>query len=258
MMNLTLHNQNNRKKSIAEAEWQARVELAAAYRIFDLLGWAELIFAHLSLRVPGTENHFLINPYGLLYDEVCASNLVKIDLEGNLVSESNYPINPAGFITHGAIHSTIPGAHCVFHAHSTAGMAVASSRQGLSMTNIYAAQLHGNLAYHDFEGLTLYPDERQRLLRNIGNKKAAILRNHGLFAIGKNVIEAFNIMWLLNRACEIQVAASAAGELIPVSEDVQRKCARDSFHFNSDYGAGKEVFDALVRRIDQIDPSFKY
>jgi ribulose-5-phosphate 4-epimerase/fuculose-1-phosphate aldolase len=257
-MTRTLYNQNHTAQSFSEAEWHARVELAAAYRIFDLLGWAELIFAHLSLRVPGPEHHFLLNPYGLLYREVCASNLVKVDLEGNLVGSSAYPINPAGFITHGAIHGHIEGAHCVFHAHTTAGMAVAASKTGLSMTNIYAAQLHDNLAYHDFEGLTLYPQERERLLRNIGSNQAVILRNHGLFAIGRNVIEAFNIMWLLNRACAIQVMSSGLGELITIPEVVRQKCARDSFHFNSDYGAGKEVFHALVREVERIDPSFKY
>jgi ribulose-5-phosphate 4-epimerase/fuculose-1-phosphate aldolase len=255
---MTLHNQDCTARSTGEAEWKARVELAAAYRIFDLLGWAELIFAHLSLRVPGPDDHFLLNPYGLLYSEVCASNLVKVDLNGRLVGPSTHPINPAGFVTHGGIHAHVKGAQCVFHAHTTAGMAVASSRNGLSMTNIYAAQLHDNVAYHDFEGLTLYPEERTRLLRNIGSKKAVILRNHGLFAIGRDVVEAFNIMWLLNRACEIQVNTPALGELIDIPLSVQQRCAADSFHFNSDYGAGRDVFDALVRRIERIDPSFRY
>jgi ribulose-5-phosphate 4-epimerase/fuculose-1-phosphate aldolase len=147
----------------SEQEWDARVQLGACYRIFAHLGWTELIYNHITLRLPGHERHFLINPFGLMYSEVCASNLVKIDLAGRVIGASAWPVNPAGFTVHAAIHEHMPDAHCVMHTHTTAGMAVACSRAGLSMSNFYSAQLHGKLAYHDFEGITVHADEGPRL-----------------------------------------------------------------------------------------------
>jgi ribulose-5-phosphate 4-epimerase/fuculose-1-phosphate aldolase len=238
-------------------ERDARVQLAAAYRIFDYLGWTELIYNHITLRLPGPERHFLINPFGLQYAEVKASNLVKIDLEGKVVGRSDWPVNPAGFTIHGAIHAGIPDAHCVMHTHTTAGMAVACSRGGLSMSNFYSAQLHGKVAYHDFEGITVHPDEGPRLIANIGDRPAVILRNHGLLAWAESLPRAFAILWLLNRACEIQLASTAMGAVIEIPEDIQRKCTRDSLQFNPGFGAGRDVFDALTRAIDAIDPSYK-
>jgi ribulose-5-phosphate 4-epimerase/fuculose-1-phosphate aldolase len=238
-------------------EWNARVQLAAAYRIFDWLGWTELIYNHITLRLPGPERHFLINPFGLRYAEVKASNLVRIDLEGRVVGESAWPVNPAGFTIHGAIHAGIPGAHCVMHTHTTAGMAVACSQAGLSMSNFYSAQLHGKVAYHDFEGITVHPDEGPRLVRNIGDRPAVILRNHGLLAWADTVPRALAILWLLNRACEIQLAATAMGPVIEIPEAIQRRCTRDSLQFNPAFGAGRDVFDALTRAIDAIDPSYR-
>jgi ribulose-5-phosphate 4-epimerase/fuculose-1-phosphate aldolase len=238
-------------------EREARVQLAAAYRIFDYLGWTELIYNHITLRLPGPERHFLINPFGLRYAEVTASNLVKIDLEGKVVGKSDWPVNPAGFTIHGAIHAGIPDAHCVMHTHTTAGMAVACSRGGLSMSNFYSAQLHGKVAYHDFEGITVHPDEGPRLIRNIGDKQAVILRNHGLLAWAESLPRAFAILWLLNRACEIQLASTAMGPVIEIPEDIRRKCTRDSLQFNPSFGAGQDVFDALTRAIDALDPSYK-
>jgi ribulose-5-phosphate 4-epimerase/fuculose-1-phosphate aldolase len=239
------------------AERAARVQLAAAYRIFDYLGWTELIYNHITLRLPGPARHFLINPFGLRYAEVKASNLVKIDLEGKVVGRSDWPVNPAGFTIHGAIHAGIPDAHCVMHTHTTAGMAVACSRGGLSMSNFYSAQLHGKVAYHDFEGITVHPDEGPRLIANIGGRPAVILRNHGLLAWAESLPRAFAILWLLNRACEIQLASTAMGAVIEIPEDIQRKCTRDSLQFNPDFGAGRDVFDALTRAIDAIDPSYR-
>jgi ribulose-5-phosphate 4-epimerase/fuculose-1-phosphate aldolase len=238
-------------------EWTARVQLAAAYRIFDRLGWTELIYNHITLRLPGPERHFLINPFGLHYSEVTASNLVKIDLEGRIIGESAWPVNPAGFTIHGAIHANIPGAHCVMHTHTTAGMAVACSQAGLSMSNFYSAQLHGKVAYHDFEGITVHADEGPRLIRNIGDRPAVILRNHGLLAWSDTIPRAFAILWLLNRACEIQLASTSMGPVIEIPEDVQRKCTRDSLQFNPSFGAGEDVFDALTRAIDRTDPSYR-
>ena len=169
-----------------ESEREARVELAACYRIFAQLGWTELIYNHITLRLPGPEKHFLINPFGLHYSEVCASNLVKIDLAGNIIGTSDWPVNPAGFTIHAAIHDRIADAHCVMHTHTTAGMAVACSAAGLSMGNFYAVQLHGKLAYHGFEGITVHEDEGPRLIRNIGDRPAVILLNHGLLAWGRH------------------------------------------------------------------------
>ena len=242
---------------LSESEGQARVELAACYRIFAQLGWTELIYNHITLRLPGPQKHFLINPFGLHYSEVCASNLVKIDLDGNIIGASEWPVNPAGFTIHAAIHDRIADAHCVMHTHTTAGMAVACSAAGLSMSNFYAVQLHGKLAYHDFEGITVHADEGPRLIRNIGDKPAVILRNHGLLAWGDTIPRTFAILWLLNRACEIQVASAAIGPVIELSEDIQRKCTRDSLQFASAFGAGRDVFDALIRMLDRVDTSYR-
>lgn len=238
-------------------EWAARVQLAAAYRIFNHLGWTELIYNHISLRLPGAEKHFLINPFGLHYSEVTASNLLKIDLEGNIIGRADHPFNPAGFTPHATLHAGIAGAHCVMHTHTTAGMAVACLEEGLSMSNFYSAQLHGKLAYHDFEGITVHPDEGPRLARSIGDKPAVILRNHGLLAWGGSVPRTFAVLWLLQRACEIQLATLSMGKARMISEDIQRKCTADSLQFNAKFGAGQDVFDALTRQIDRIDPSYR-
>jgi ribulose-5-phosphate 4-epimerase/fuculose-1-phosphate aldolase len=246
-----------RPADTTSAEWEARIQLATCYRIFANLGWTELIYNHITLRLPGPEKHFLINPFGLLYTEVKASNLVKIDLAGNMVGKSDSPVNPAGFTIHAAIHDAIPDAHCVMHTHTTAGMAVACAQRGLSMSNFYSAQLHGKLAYHDFEGITVHADEGPRLIRAIGDKPAVILRNHGLLAWAESVPRAFAILWLLNRACEIQVASMAMGPVIEIAEDIQAKCTRDSLQFSARFGAGQDVFDALTRVVDEIDPSFR-
>jgi ribulose-5-phosphate 4-epimerase/fuculose-1-phosphate aldolase len=240
-----------------ESERDARVELAACYRIFAQLGWTELIYNHITLRLPGPEKHFLINPFGLHYSEVCASNLVKIDLAGNIIGTSGWPVNPAGFTIHAAIHDRIADAHCVMHTHTTAGMAVACSAAGLSMSNFYAVQLHGKLAYHDFEGITVHAEEGPRLIRNIGDKPAVILRNHGLLAWGDTIPRTFAILWLLNRACEIQLASAAMGPIIELSEEMQRKCTRDSLQFDPAFGAGRDVFDALTRMLDRVDTSYR-
>lgn len=256
-INASLRTADARTINCSDAEWACRLQLAAAYRIFAYLGWTELIYNHITLRIPGPERHLLINPFGLMYAEICASNLVKIDLNGAVVGHSDWPPNPAGFTTHGAIHANLPDAHCVMHTHTTAGLAVACSQAGLSMDNFYSAQLDGMVAYHDFEGITVYPDEGPRLIRAMDGKPALILRNHGLLAWGATLPRAFATLWLLNRACEIQLATSALGPSIPISAPVRQKCSRDSFHFKADYGAGQDVFDALTRIIDRIDTSYR-
>ena len=186
-----------RPAAVSPAEWDARVQLAACYRIFDHLGWTELIYNHISLRVPGEPGHFLLNPFGLHYSEVCASNLLKVDLAGNIVGriegEPVWPINPAGFTFHGAIHQAMPEAHCVMHVHTTPTMAVCCLDEGLSFTNFYAAQLHGKVAYHEFEGITVHLDEGRRILASAAGKPVLLLRNHGPVTIGFSLANAFGV-----------------------------------------------------------------
>jgi ribulose-5-phosphate 4-epimerase/fuculose-1-phosphate aldolase len=240
----------------APEEWSARVQLAAAYRIFDHLGWGELIYNHISLRVPGPDAHFLLNPFGLHYSEVCASNLVKVDLAGRVIGESAWPINP-GFTFHGKIHETLPDAHCVMHVHTTPTMAVCCLDEGLSYTNFYSAQLFGKVAYHEFEGITLHAEEGARILESAGGKPVLLLRSHGPVAIGHTLAQAFGLMWLLNRACEVQVATLTMGKPRPIATPVLEACTRDSLQFDTRFGAGQDAFDALQRVVDRIDPSYR-
>ncbi|KQT12515.1 class II aldolase/adducin family protein [Ramlibacter sp. Leaf400] len=243
-------------------EWQARVQLAACYRVFDLLGWTEMIYNHITVRLPdsvtGGEKQFLINPFGLHYSEVTAGNLLKIDVQGRKLDDNPWPVNPAGFTVHSAIHEGLPEAHCVMHTHTTAGLAVACTAAGLAQNNFYSAQLHGLVAYHDFEGITIHADEAPRLLKNIGDKPAVILRNHGLLSWGRTLPLAFVRLWTLQRACEVQVAQAALGPALPVPEEVAARTVADSFQWDQKFGAGQDVFDALVRRVDRIDPSYKH
>ena len=238
-------------------EAELRVQLAACYRVFHLLGWTELIYNHITVRIPGPERHFLINPFGLHYSEVQASNLVKIDLEGRVIGDSTWPVNPAGFVLHSAIHQGIEGAHCVMHTHTTAGCAVACSQAGLSMDNFYSAQLHDRVAYHDFEGITVHADEGPRVIRSIGQRPAVILRNHGLLAWGDTLPYTFAVLWTLQRACEIQVAGAALGPTLAIPEAVQRKASQDALQFDPRRGGGRDVFAALVRMVERADPSYR-
>ncbi|TAK88010.1 MAG: class II aldolase/adducin family protein [Betaproteobacteria bacterium] len=240
---------------MTEAEKSARVELAAAYRIFDLLGWTELIFNHITVRVPGPELRFLINPFGLQYREVTASSLVLIDIEGNPVRETEWPVNRAGFVIHSAIHGAVKNAHCVMHTHTTTGMAVACLKAGLSPDNFYGAMLHGRVAYHDFEGITVEPGEKERLIRDLGDKPAMILRNHGLLAWGPSVPEAFLMLWTLQRACDVQIAASRAGDPNPIRPEVFEQTVRESGP--AEKRTCEDAFAALQRRIDALDPSYR-
>lgn len=248
-----------RQIDCSEDEWAARVELAACYRIFAHLGWTELIFNHITLRVPGPGHHFLINPYGLWYHEVTASNLVKIDLDGNIVGNSDWPVNPAGFVIHSAIHAARPDARCVMHTHTTAGMAVACLEEGLSGDNFYGAVIGDRCAYHDFEGITTDPDEKPRLVASLGSNNFMILRNHGLLTCGETPAAAFQRLWTLQRACEVQLAALQTGRpLIAVPETVRQKSQRISETFEGNMQPSEDrVFQALKRTIDRIDPSYK-
>jgi ribulose-5-phosphate 4-epimerase/fuculose-1-phosphate aldolase len=240
---------------MTEAERKARIELAAAYRIFNMLGWVEMIFNHITVRVPGPDVRFLINPFGLHYSEITASNLLLIDIDGNPVREAKYPVNRAGFVIHSAIHGAIEGAHCVMHTHTTSGIAVACQKNGLSSDNFYGAMLHGQVAYHEFEGITVEEGERGRLVRSIGSKQAVILRNHGLLAWGPSVSEAFMVLWTLQRACDVQIAASAAGPVNPIRPEVFEQTVREGGP--AEKRTCDDVFAALQRQIDAKDPSYR-
>ena len=242
-------------------ERRTRIQLAACYRVFALLGWTEMIYNHITVRLPDSvaaaDQQFLINPFGLHYSEVSASNLVRIDLRGEVLDGSSHPVNPAGFVVHAAIHEALPDAHCVMHTHTTAGVAVACLQGGLQKSNFYSAQLHDLVAYHDFEGITVHADEAPRLLASIGKKPAVILRNHGLLAWGRTLPHTFALLWTLQRACEIQLATFSMGSAIPVPDAVAARCTRDALQFNPRHGAGLDMFDALVRQVDRADSSYK-
>ena len=245
-----------REEPMTDAERKARVELAAAYRIFDMLGWTEMIFNHITVRVPGPDVRFLINPFGLHYREVKASNLVLIDLEGNVLRESKWPVNKAGFVIHSAIHGSVPGAHCVMHTHTTNGVAVSCLKDGLSSDNFYGAMLHGRVAYHELQGVTVDMAERESIVHDLGDKHVMILRNHGLLSWGANVAEAYLRLWTLQRACDVQLAAArAGGEINRVPPEVIERMLAES-------GPGEsrtchDVFAALVRLVDAQDPSYR-
>lgn len=241
----------------SEAEWQARQQLAACYRIFDMMGWDESIYNHISLRVPGEDNAFLINPYGLLYSEVCASNLVKIDIDGNTLDGSSYPVNKAGFTQHSYFHRHLDWAHAICHTHTTETMAVCSLEGGLQPTSFYATGLMGRIGYHDFEGITVRPEEGERLLRNLGDKRILMLKNHGPVILGRTLPEMFFTYWVLQRACEIQVATLSMGKPITVPDEVIAVHQRDLHMVDLPGGTGAADFNAWVRKIDRIDPSWR-
>lgn len=241
----------------SEEEWELRVQLAACYRIFDYLGWNELIFNHISLRLPGSGEYLLVNPFGLAYDEVTASNLVKIDLEGNIIDPSDWPVNRAGVIIHTAIHGARHDVRVAMHTHTTAGSAIAGLDSGLVPNNFYAAQLHGQIAYHEFEGITLEPAEKARLIESLGDGFILILRNHGLLTCGSSLETAFFRMWTLQRACELQLATLSAGT--PTRVIRSDALARSSTDYRSNRSAGlaATAFSMLQRRIDTTDPSYR-
>ncbi|MGQ0655319.1 MAG: class II aldolase/adducin family protein [Betaproteobacteria bacterium] len=245
-----------RELPMTDAERAARVELAACYRVFVMLGWTEMIFNHITLRVPGPEPRFLINPFGLHYREVKASNLVLIDLDGNVLRDSGWPVNLAGFVIHSAIHAAVAEAHCVMHTHTTTGVAVASLKAGLSSDNFYGAMLHGRVAYHELEGVTVDLGERERIVRDLGDRHVMILRNHGLLSWGTTVAEAYLRLWTLQRACDVQVAAATAGgEINRLSQPVIDRMLQESGPGES--RTCQDVFAALVRLVDARDPTYR-
>jgi len=240
----------HRPAAIDPVEWQCRLELAACYRLFFAMGWTESIYNHITLRVPGTDHHYLINPFGLNYEEVTARNLVKVNLAGDILDGSPHPINRAGFVIHSAIHAARDDAHCVIHTHTTAGVAVACKDGGLSPHNFYGAMLNGQIAYHEFEGITTDEGERPRLLASFGDKTILVLRNHGLLVVGPHVPQTVNLYWTLQRACEVQQAAeSMAGPNRLIKQEVFDAIPAQVEGMRMPAGrSGQLFFDAMLRR----------
>lgn len=236
-------------RGVSVTEWRLRLELAAVYRLTDFLGWTELIFNHITVRIPDSPDnapHFLINPFGLHYTEVTAHNLVKVDTDGNVQGASEYPINQAGFTIHSAIHGARHDAQCVMHTHTTSGMAVACKQEGLRYDNFYSVLLHGQVAYHDFEGITTDLDECGRLVQSLGDKNILILRNHGLLAAGGTVPQMLQNMWTLQRACDVQMASdSLNGPNVPIAPSVLEQGASRR---SSQGTPGQMMFDGMLRR----------
>src|SRR5438309_7400678 len=245
------------RDQISTEEWQARVDLAAAYRLVALYGWDDLIFTHISARVPGADHHFLLNPYGMMFDEVTTSSLVKVDLEGKKVLDSPYFINPAGFTIHSAVHAAREDALCVMHLHTDYGIAVSAQNDGLLPISQQAMFALSSLAYHDYEGLALDEEEKPRLVADLGDKKFVILRNHGLLTLGRTAAEAFLGMFLLERACKIQILAQSGGtELSMIPEPIIDLVASQLSAVTVGQGSTL-TWPGLLRKLDRIDPSYR-
>jgi len=247
------------KGKVSDEEWAVRVDLAAAYRLVSRYGWEDLVFTHISARVPGTEDQFLINPYGLFFDEITASSLVKIDQMGRKLESSPFDVNAAGFIIHSAIHGARHDARCVLHTHTANGVAVSTQRAGLLPISQHSLFVLNSVGYHEFEGPALDEDEKPRLVADLGDNRCLILRNHGLLTVGETVADAFVNMYYLEASCQIQVRAqSGGGELIPVPKEIlDRGYANAVANQRRNGGQGRLVSPGLLRRLDRTDPSFR-
>ena len=249
--------ENSLQSRVTAEEWQQRVDLAAAYRLVAMFGWDDLVFTHISARVPGPEHHFLINPYGMTFDEITASSLVKIDLDGRKVTDSPFEINPAGFTIHSAIHAARPDAKCVLHVHSINGIAVSAQRPGVLPISQQSIFVLSSLAYHDYEGVALNADEKPRLVRDLGDRHFLMLRNHGLLTLAETVPDAFLMMYVFEATCMIQIRAQAGGsELIPIDPRIIAG-ARSAVQEVTRNLGGRIAWPGLLRRLDRIDPSWR-
>lgn len=246
---------------LSDAELRTRIDLAAAYRLVDVYGWSDMLGTHLSARVPDAGDQFLINPYGLLFEEITATSLVKVDEEGHILSPTDYDINPAGFVIHSAVHMALPEIVCVMHTHTPAGVGVATQKDGLLPLTQHALAVIAETTYHDYEGIATDLDERERLVRDLGDRKVLFLRNHGLLTVGRTVAEAFVLMYRAERACRMQLAFQQAGaEAMPIPEEVQRVTIERNREANSKTGhrpIGEKEWPALMRKLDRIDQSYK-
>lgn len=256
MMNAIAVDTSDVKSQVSAEEWEARVSLAAAYRLVALYGWDDLVFTHISMRLPGPEHHFLINPYGLMFEEITASSLVKIDLSGNKLMDSPYEINPAGFVIHSCIHAAREDAQCVLHVHSINGVAVSAQKQGLLPISQQSTFVLSSLAYHGYEGLALRDDEKPRLVHDLSDKNFLMLRNHGLLTIGATPADAFLFMYVFEAACMIQVRAQAGGgELIPIAKPILDGIQAAAQQVTRGLGSAL-VWPALLRKLDRVNPGY--
>ncbi|MFN3376085.1 MAG: class II aldolase/adducin family protein [Burkholderiaceae bacterium] len=241
---------------VSPEEWQLRVDLAACYRLVALYGWSDLVFTHISARVPGPEHHFLINPYGLMFDEITASSLVKVDQDCQKLHDSPFPVNPAGFTIHSAVHEVRPDVTCVLHTHTRAGVAVAAQRCGVLPISQQSTFVLASLAYHDYEGVAFRPEEKPRLQADLGQANFLCLRNHGLLTVGRTIADAFLSMYVFESACQIQVAAQAGGELVQVDPAIIAGTAR-ALQVQTGGMGGQFAWPALLRKLDRVDGSYK-
>ena len=248
----------SRKNQVSAEEWQTRVDLAAAYRLVAMFKWDDLVFTHISARVPGSHDEFLINPYGLMFDEITASSLIKIDAQGNKFDASPYDVNPAGFTIHSAIHSARHDALCVMHVHSLNGIAVSAQKGGVLPISQQSIFVLSSLSYHDYEGVALRDDEKPRLVADLGpDNKYLMLRNHGLLTLGNTVADAFLGMYFFEAVCTIQVRAMAGGsELIYVDPRIVAGAQSQARVATRGVGAGALTWPGLLRRLDKADPSY--
>jgi ribulose-5-phosphate 4-epimerase/fuculose-1-phosphate aldolase len=244
------------KEVVSAQEWQLRVDLAACYRLIAMYGWSDLVFTHVSARVPGPEHHFLINPYGLMFDEITASSLVKVDQRCNKVIDSAFPVNPAGFVIHSAVHEARDDIQCVLHTHTRAGVAVSAQKCGILPISQQSTFVLASLAYHAYEGVAFREDEKPRLQADLGNADFLVLRNHGLLTVGKTIADAFLAMYTFENTCRIQLDAQAGGELITVDPRIVAGVAQAMKVQTGDLG-GAFVWPALIRKLDRTDPSYQ-
>ncbi len=252
-----MHHIPSLKDTVSAEEWQLRLDLAAGYRLVAAYGMSDLVFTHISVRIPGPEHHFLINPYGLMFDEITASSLVKVDQSCNKLSASPFPVNPAGFTIHSAIHQVREDAGCVLHTHTRAGIAVSCQKEGVLPISQQSTFVLGSLAYHDYEGVALRDDEKPRLQADLGKCKFLMLRNHGLLTIGRTVADAFLSMYTFENTCRIQVDALAGGrQLTTVNPDILNGMAEVSKTVTVGQGAAL-VWPALLRKLQRIDPGYQ-
>jgi ribulose-5-phosphate 4-epimerase/fuculose-1-phosphate aldolase len=246
----------SRREQYTADEWRTRVDLAAAYRLVALFRWDDLVFTHISARVPGTEGEFLINPYGLMFDEITASSLIKIDLQGNKLEESPYPVNPAGFTIHSAVHAARHDAACVLHTHSINGIAVSAQKQGVLPLSQHSIFVLSSLGYHDYEGVALRDDEKPRLVNDLGDKTYLMLRNHGLLTVGPTIADAFLAMYFFETVCTIQVRAQGGGETTAVHPEIIGTARQQASQATRGQGAGALAWPGLLRRLDRQMPGY--
>jgi ribulose-5-phosphate 4-epimerase/fuculose-1-phosphate aldolase len=237
-------------------EWQLRCDLAACYRLVAAYGWSDLVFTHISARIPGPEHHFLINPYGLMFDEITASSLVKVDQECRKLSDSPFPVNPAGFVIHSAIHQVRDDAGCVLHTHSRAGVAVSAQKCGVLPISQQSTLVLTSLAYHDYEGVALRDDEKPRLQADLGSASFMMLRNHGLLTVGRTIPDAFLNMYIFENTCRIQIDAQAGGDLVQVNPAILQGMVEVVQTATAGMGAAL-AWPALLRKLDRSDPGYR-